>query len=220
MALDNWTNLKAAVADWLNRSDLTTQIANDFIPAFEAKARRELQDWLRTDLNVANVTGDYTLANSDQVKAVELNDGAGGVRNAPLAFLSEEGYQRRMAQSSVVVAPPFGVFVDRDESAGTTILRFYPPVSAGSPISNLKIRYIKTLTPLGAGQASNELLAQAPDVYLKGALAEAAQFLKWPEAAMGWAGERDTGFAQLIAEAKRRSSPGVPGRRTLPRVFG
>src|SRR5512146_551960 len=115
MALDNYNNLKTAIADWLNRSDLTAQIAGDFIPAFEAKAARALEDWLRTDTVATGITGDYTLAGSDQVKGVALMDGAGGVRNAPLVFFSMESYHRHMAQSSVVVAPPFAVFVDRDE---------------------------------------------------------------------------------------------------------
>lgn len=220
MALDNWTNLKAAVASWLNRTDLTTPIQDDFIPAFEGKARRQLQDWLRTVLTQTNVTGDLAVPNCDQVLAVALNDGAGGSYNAPLPFLTREGYQRRMAEASTVVAPTQEVFVDRDESAATTTLRFYPPVSAASPIANLRILYVATLPALGAGQATNALLTNAPDVYLKGTLAEAAQFLQWADAAVGWAGERDAGFAKLIAEAKRRASPGIPGRRRLPRVFG
>jgi len=31
MALKTYSELKASIADWLNRSDLKTQIANDFI---------------------------------------------------------------------------------------------------------------------------------------------------------------------------------------------
>jgi len=31
MALSTYSELKSSIANWLNRSDLTTEIANDFI---------------------------------------------------------------------------------------------------------------------------------------------------------------------------------------------
>ena len=36
MALANYSDLKTSIANWLNRSDLTSEIANDFIVLTEA----------------------------------------------------------------------------------------------------------------------------------------------------------------------------------------
>jgi len=43
MALNTYTALKAAIANWLNRSDLTDEIANDFIVLTEADLNSKLR---------------------------------------------------------------------------------------------------------------------------------------------------------------------------------
>lgn len=220
MAFDTYANFQTAVANWLNRTDLMTVIAADFIPAFEAKAQRSLEDWLRTSVDAATVTGDYTVSGADQVLAVRMSDGSNGTYNAPLAFLTQEGYSRLMQSDPSVVAPAWGVWPERDEVAKTSILHFYPPISAGSPIAHLHVTYIKAIVPLATTPNSNELFVQYPDVYLKGTLAEAADYLQWTDKKQDWAAERDAGFAQIIRDAARRRSLGTPGRRRLPRVFG
>ena len=44
MALTTYTELKAAIADFLNRDDLTTSI-DDFIRLAEAQMNREVRHW-------------------------------------------------------------------------------------------------------------------------------------------------------------------------------
>ena len=43
MALTNYTNLKTSIANWLNRSDLTSEIADDFIKLTEADFNAKLR---------------------------------------------------------------------------------------------------------------------------------------------------------------------------------
>ena len=43
MALTNYTTLKASIANWLNRSDLTDEIADDFIVLTEADFNSKLR---------------------------------------------------------------------------------------------------------------------------------------------------------------------------------
>ena len=43
MALSTYTEVKAAVANWLNRSDLTTEIGDDFIKLVEAEYNSKLR---------------------------------------------------------------------------------------------------------------------------------------------------------------------------------
>ena len=44
MALDNFTNLKSSIADWLNRSDLTA-IIPAFITLAETQLNREIRHY-------------------------------------------------------------------------------------------------------------------------------------------------------------------------------
>ena len=43
MALATYSDLKTSIANWLNRSDLTTEIANDFIVLAEADFNSKLR---------------------------------------------------------------------------------------------------------------------------------------------------------------------------------
>ena len=43
MALTNYTELKASIANWLNRTDLTTEISEDFITLAEADFNAKLR---------------------------------------------------------------------------------------------------------------------------------------------------------------------------------
>ena len=56
MALTNYTELKASLANWLNRSDLTTEIADDFIKLAEADFNSKLR--VRAMIAQVNITVD------------------------------------------------------------------------------------------------------------------------------------------------------------------
>ena len=43
MALNNFTSLKTAIANWLNRTDLTNEITDDFIKLTEADFNSKLR---------------------------------------------------------------------------------------------------------------------------------------------------------------------------------
>ena len=43
MALSTYTELKSAIANWLNRSDLTSEISDDFIVLTEADLNAKLR---------------------------------------------------------------------------------------------------------------------------------------------------------------------------------
>ena len=43
MALTNYSSLKTSIANWLNRSDLTSEISDDFIKLVEADMNSKLR---------------------------------------------------------------------------------------------------------------------------------------------------------------------------------
>lgn len=221
MSVTTYDELKASIASWANRDDLDATIIPDWIAFFEARARRELRDWLTSTVSLTNLTGDTALAATvEEVVSVAYNDGAGGVRNAPLDLLSFEDYHQRMACDSAVRAPVQGVYLDRDEVANTYTLRFYPPVSAASPLAKLAVLAVGVLPSLGASQASNRLLAVAPQLYVKGALVEGAEFLEHDERVPLWMDEVSKGFRALKLQTERKRTGGSPRPAALARVFG
>jgi hypothetical protein len=220
VALDTYAALQTALGVELNRTDLTGVIP-DLITRFEARARRELRDWLRTTITATNVTGDYLLpVTVSDVLSVSYNDGVSGSHNFPLDLLTKEGYQRFLEASPAPAAVSGqAAYVDADIDGGTTTLRFWPPAGATAPIANLKIEVIKVLPAL-ATASTNALLREAPDVYLNGSCAEAAKYLSHDERISMWASERDAGFRGLRIQTERRLYGGAPRRRVLPVVFG
>ena len=60
MALTSYTTLKASIANWLNRSDLTSEIQDDFIKLTEADLNSKLR--VRSMITQANITIDAETA--------------------------------------------------------------------------------------------------------------------------------------------------------------
>ena len=65
MAVTTWTELKAAVEGFLNRSDVDTAIQDDFIPLAEAEMKRRIRRMTQSTtiyISAANLTGPTDLA--------------------------------------------------------------------------------------------------------------------------------------------------------------
>lgn len=219
MAIATYADLLSAVASWLNRDDLTSRIP-DFVVLFEARAKRDLRDWLRTSITATSVTADYQLpATVSDVLSVSYNDGAAGSHNFTLDLVTKETYQGLMEASSAVQSVAGQVaYVDVDVDGGTTTLRFWPPASVSAPIANLKIEAVKVLAALSG--TANALMREAPDLYLYGTLAESAPYLQHDERLPMWQSRADEGFKELRIQTERRLYGGVPRNRQLDRIFG
>ena len=220
MSITTYGELQTAVANWLNRTDLTQRVP-EFIALAEARFRRELRDWLRFNLTATSVTGDYTLpATVAEVVSVNYNDGTSGSHNFQLVQIDREKYQSLMdAQSILTSLSGQAVYVDVDQDANTIILRFWPPAGTTAPIANLRIEAIKVLPGLSDTQTTNALLRDASDVYLYGALAESAPYLEHDERLAVWEKRVVEGLRALRVTAERRTFGATPRPRTLARVF-
>lgn len=221
MSVTNYTELVASVGSWAARDDLDATVIPDWIAFFEARARRELRDWLTSTITLSNLTGDTALATTvEEVLSVAYNDGAGGVYNQPLDLLGFEEYHRHMSCDSSVRTPVQGVYLDRDEVADTYTLRFYPPVDASSPLANLVVLAVGVLPSLGASQPTNRLLAVAPQAYVKGSLIEGAEYLEHDERIPIWKAEVEGIFRGLRLQTERKRMGASPKPISLPVVFG
>ena len=200
MAITTWTELKAAVADFAHRSDLTTQIP-DFITLAEAR--------LFDMLLLRNMEAETNLTSSIGVNYIALPTGY----VSPIALWLTINSIRQLLLPALPQELPYipsnGVpqywAVDADN------VRLDRPADA---VYTLPFRYIKTAN-LGASVATNELLARRPDVYLAGSLSELARYTQNDKLFNIWEPRFLTGCAELKA-VENRNRAIAPLRSDIP----
>lgn len=165
MALSNYTELQASLANWLNRSDLTTEIANDFIVLTEKDFNSKLR--VRKQISQTTITINAETAN--------LPTGFLQVRD----FYILSGTQKH---SLTYMTPPQMDQIRGTNTSGTprvyTILgdtfRFSPLPDA---TYTGYLNFYKEFDALSASNATNYILTNHPSIYLYGALYHASNFL-------------------------------------------
>lgn len=160
--ITSYATLQSAIADYLNRQDLTAQIPM-FIQFCEADLNTRLR--CREQIVRAEATSDneYVQLPSDWLEAINLQiiDGT-----SPLRFVTmdEADIINRERRYQYVVA----------YSLMDGAIELVPPPAADVAI---EMSYYAKIPALSDSNTSNWLLAKAPDVYLYGALTHAAPFL-------------------------------------------
>lgn len=176
MALNSYTNLKAAIADWLNRSDLTTVI-DDFIDAAEARFKRDAALWEEVKTTLSVSADSVALPDGFREPMDLYHDGGtyyGPIKIVNVAQIAE---QRDNAGGGTGV-PRFAAYV---QDGGAVIFAPSPDTTY-----TLTIRFKRAIDALGASQATNWILTNHPDIYLYGALVESAPYLKDDARAAMW----------------------------------
>jgi len=167
MALDTFTNLKASIADWLNRSDLTNVIP-DFITLAESQLNRELRHYKQQEKATASIDTQYSATPSDWLQTVRfhLNDDKSTLlkQTSP-----EEIAKLRNGNSNAQGKPEYFSHV-------SNLIEVWPsPDSSGY---TGEILYYAKIQALSSSNETNWLLTMSPDVYLFGSLLQAAPYLQ------------------------------------------
>jgi len=178
MALSTFTELKDAVADWLDRSDLTTRIP-DFIALAEARINREIRIrpmevrsimYTTSGQKYFNLPGGYI-----QMRNIQLNTNP----TTPLEYITPEMLDRLYGSSTTGKPRAYTLIGDEIQLAPI-------PDSAYT----LEMAFYEKFTALGDGTSgtvtSNWLTKNAPDILLYGALMEAEPFIKNDERVAVW----------------------------------
>ncbi len=178
MALSTYTELKDAIADWLDRSDLTARIP-DFIALAEARLNRELRIRpmeVRSILELIAGQKYFALPGGYlQMRNIQLNTNP----TTPLEYVTPEMLDRLYGSDATSRPRAYSLIGDEIQL---------------SPIPDstytLEVAYYEKFTPLGDGTAgtvtTNWLSENAPDVILYGALIEAEPFVKNDERMPMW----------------------------------
>lgn len=193
MALDTFAGLKTTIADYLNRDDLTSIIPS-FITLAEAKFNRKL----RTRQMVKRANGQIETAffsyPADWLQAKEFQLNTSPI--VRLEFVTEAYGDKLKAERYVSTGQPAYYTI-----TGTQ-LEFIPtPDSTYSA----ELTYYAKIPALSDENTSNWLLSYAPDLYLYGALLEAAPYLKDDERLGVW-GQMYNGSITDIEVADQRAS--------------
>ena len=205
MAITNYTELQAAVTNWLDRSDLSARVP-EFISLTEPKIRRLLRD------SVARATGSLTASVSSltlpsgfkEVHSFSLDEGDYKI---PLRPMSPSQLQR-IARSGTGRPCAFAVI---DGAA-------YFDVTPDAAYDYILV-YLEGHTALSGGAPTNSILTNSPDIYLYGALLEAAPYLEHDQRVALWS----QAFEKAIAEEnvyRERAEYAVGTEQDLPVVFG
>jgi len=198
MALSTYTELKASVADWLNRSDLTAAIP-DFISLAEAQMERVLrtrQMIVRSNASF-NVEFGATPADFLEVKSFKLS---GTNPITPLSFLTIDAMDLESSKLSATGKPRFFSVVG-------TQFRLAP-----TPDTNYatELTYYAKLSKLSVSVSTNFILDSSPDAYLYGSLLQAAPYLQDDNRIPVWAGLYERALTDLqVADDRGATSGGA-----------
>lgn len=197
MALTTYSGLTKAVGDWLNRTDLAWDI-----PDFIALAEARIQRLMRTEVTLVPISG----ANPSPVLLLEAPDlYLYGALCEAAPFLEHDEripvwearfmkavaeYNEYKRSSSAAVAPTNYSNLITVVDNWLNVLSLSTRVPEFIALAEAKIKRLArseiTLTPLSTGSPTSTLLTEAPDLYVYGALLEAAPYLKNDDRVAMW----------------------------------
>jgi len=174
MPISTYTELQAAIADWLNREDLAAVIPS-FIALSEADISRSLRDYRMEKRSSATLDAQYSALPVDWVETVRIHLTATTSR---LELVSDGA----LADLRAARADATGKPTHYAHTSGG--LELYPTPDASYAA---ELVYVAKVPALSASVTTNWLLSAAPDVYLYGALTQSAPYLKDDQRATVWA---------------------------------
>lgn len=197
MAITNYGELKSAIGDFLNRSDLTSVIPT-FIDFAESEFNRSLRVRQMVTRAEAEIDSRLSAVPSDFLEAKDLVI-VTGTPVTPLQFVTQQEMgQIRNSEVSAAGKPKyFSVVGDQFEYCPT------PDV-----VYSLEMAYFAKIANLSADSDTNWLLTDYPDAYLYTALTHSAPYLKDDERTPVWQSLAEKAKAELNARDQSASYTG------------
>jgi hypothetical protein len=204
MAIGTYSELQTAVANWLDRDDLTARI-QEFIALAEARMNRILRLAIMLNVDETTLGGatklvagtrDYSLP-SGYLQMLDFH-----LRTSPitaLSYITPENMNRMWAGSQS--GRPESYTILSDNSSGTPIkkVRLGPAPDSAYDYS---ITFYKKIDALSITNTTEQMLTNNPDIYLYGALMEAEPFLMNDARVQLWA----TAYQQAVADLQEQDN--------------
>ena len=200
MAITNYTDLQSTIADYLARTDLTSQIPL-FVQLAENRLRRDVR--IRPMLKV--VTTETTASDptvslpSDFLEMRDMHIDANPIHT--LIYQNPSNFFRNTKAGTLTGGYPNNYTIMGSE------FQFAP-----IPDSNYTLRMVYYAAPtyLSSTVSSNVFLANCPDLLLYGALGEAEPYLMNDARITTWATLYDRGLTSLTESNDAGENPSAP----------
>ena len=167
--INNYSDLKSEVANWLHRDDLETNIPI-FIQLAESKIAKNIRSRYLETVSTIVATGG--------IKSTEI----------PFDYTTIKSIVVESNPTSSLELIPDHILQQYNQSSATGVPRFYSITGSDlyySPIPdndyNVTITYSADLTPLSSVNTINWVLTRYPYLYLYGSLIEASIFTNDPD---------------------------------------
>jgi hypothetical protein len=205
MTLTTYAGLQSAIADFLDRQDLTASIPT-FIALAEARVSRDVSHWKQEKRVTAVFNEQFEIIPNDLIEAVSMQHVGGGriMTMAATEMHDRRGgvnYEAGKPTSVRLTAGQFELYPTPDEAYNVSLL------------------YRGRIPALSDTNTSTWLLLDAPDVLLYGALGHSAPYLKDDTRLPIWAALYQSAVDALNAESKSAKSIGTM-RMGIPRQIG
>ena len=205
MAISTKAELHTAVANWLNRSDLTSRIP-EFIALSEASFNRNLSTREMLVRSTASVTGQYVSLPTDflEMLNIELTSTTPPKR---LVYITSDRSDDYREKENNKTGKPSYYTIEGDS------IQLLPTPDA---TYTLQLNYYQDIPALAAlaDSANNWLLANHPDVYLYATLMQASPYIMDPQSAQQWDGLLARSMQELqVSDDKSRYSGGTLNMR-------
>jgi hypothetical protein len=190
MSIATYSELNTAVANWLDRDDLTDRIP-EFIALCEARFNRLLRiRAMEYKQTATTVSGQRNLALPTgfiQMRNLQMNENP----IVPMQYVTPEIYDR-LYGSTLTGTPQMYTIIADEIQLG--------PIP-GSALT-IEMLFYKKFDALTAAATTNWMIINAPDVYLYGCLLEAEPFIMNDPRVQLWA----AGFKQAITDMQEQDN--------------
>ena len=201
MALSNYSELQSSVANWLNRSDLTTEITGDFIVLTEKdfNSKLRIRKMVESDSSFS-INAETVALPSGFLQVRDLFILSGGTKYA-LTYMTPPQMDQIKGSSTSGMPVAYTIIGDN--------FRFAPkPDTTYTGTLN----YYKSFDALSDSNTTNYILTNHPAIYLYGSLYHAANFLGGVEPArlQQWQGMYTTALERLERNDREDQFSGSP----------
>ena len=206
MAITTYAELKTAIADWLNRDDLTSVIPT-FISLAEAQFNRSIRHRKMVTRADATLDTPYFAVPNDWLQTIRFQLNTNPV--TPLLFVTPE---QALEESQVYSASQQPLFY-------TTVGQQFQVVPTPDGDYDAELLYYAKIPALSDSNTTNWLLIESPDIYLYAALVQSAPYIKEDERLPTWAAV----YQKLLDDmtlADERARIGSSKLKTRIRTFG
>lgn len=196
MSFSTYSDLKSAIGDWLNRTDLTAVIPQ-FITMAEARFNREMRVREMLLRSEAVSDAEYLTLPSDWLETYSLEMVVTATTTAPpLSYIG-------VNEAKILKAN----HIQNDPRYYTMTNNFLELIPAPKANQDMILTYYQKIPALSDAAPTNWLMTKSPDLYLYASLLNAAPYLKNDERIQVWAAGMSDVMEKMQMDSEKAMRP-------------